>query len=164
MAEEPEEEIGALAEAPSAPQPAPAAPESVMPAAADDKEGSAFAAVASAGPESSAVATAPAPEGPEARQNESELAAAWAQWKQIRESVVGPQLATQIADVAAGQIKEAERKSEAVPDQQNVAEASVASTPGNPTAIANIVDSVLAELKPKLVEEIARKLGKDRKD
>lgn len=164
IAAEPEEEIGALAEAPSAPQPAPAAPESVMPAAADDKEGSAFAAVASAGPESSAVAKAPAPEGPEARQNESELAAAWAQWKQIRESVVGPQLATQIADVAAGQIKEAERKSEAVPDQQNVAEASVASTPGNPTAIANIVDSVLAELKPKLVEEIARKLGKDRKD
>ena len=29
----------------------------------------------------------------------------------------------------------------------------------DPRAIANIVDSVLAELRPKIVEEISRKLG-----
>ena len=32
-----------------------------------------------------------------------------------------------------------------------------------PAAIASIVDSVLAELKPKLVEEIARKMNSDKK-
>jgi len=34
----------------------------------------------------------------------------------------------------------------------------------DPTAIANIVDSVLAELRPKIVEEIARKLADTKKD
>jgi hypothetical protein len=29
------------------------------------------------------------------------------------------------------------------------------------TAIASIVDSVLADLKPKLMEEIAKKMGKE---
>jgi twitching motility two-component system response regulator PilH len=142
----------------------------------DQRQGSAFAAVAAAGPSESgmpasgvATASQPAPKAPEQQQNESELAAAWAQWKQIRESVVGPQLATQIADVAASQIKEAEEKTEVPGELQTAAEPQAApdtpasAPPSNPTAIANIVDSVLAELKPKLVEEIAKKLGKEKK-
>lgn len=36
-------------------------------------------------------------------------------------------------------------------------------TATDPTAIANIVDSVLAELKPKLMEEIARKMAREKK-
>jgi hypothetical protein len=146
----------------------PYAPPEAAPAM-DDQEGSAFAAVASAGPaESVAPSTgSPAPQAeaaPGQRQNESELAAAWAQWKQIRESVVGPQLATQLADVAASQIKEVAQKTEMSVESQSAPEPSSMGPPSNPTAIANIVDSVLAELKPKLVEEIARKLGKEKQD
>jgi hypothetical protein len=91
---------------------------------------------------------------------EAELAAAWAQWKQIRESVVGPQLTAQIVDVAAAGLKETQAE-QASGETQSPEKSSTA--PSNPTAIANIVDSVLAELKPKLLEEIAKKLGKDKK-
>jgi hypothetical protein len=34
------------------------------------------------------------------------------------------------------------------------------SGPGSDTEVASIVDSVLADLRPKIVEEISRKLGK----
>jgi CheY-like chemotaxis protein len=99
------------------------------------------------------------PSVPETKANESELAAAWAQWKEIRETVVGSQLTSQIADVAAAGLKEAQ------PDNSftSTPEAEETSSAGNPTAIASIVDTVLAELKPKLMEEIARKLGDDNK-
>jgi CheY-like chemotaxis protein len=178
---EPDSEPAVEAVSSSQPEPEmetePAPPASVEAApVADDKRGSAFAAVAAAGPAESgmlasvvATASLPASAAPEQRQNESELAAAWAQWKQIRESVVGPQLATQIADATASQIKKAEETAEVATqpqvaaEPQAAAEPSAGSPPSNPTAIANIVDSVLAELKPKLVEEIARKLGKEKK-
>jgi len=96
---------------------------------------------------------------PVTKANESELAAAWAQWKQIRETVVGSQLTSQIADVAAAGLKDAQsdNSSTATPEAEETSSA------GNPTAIASIVDTVLAELKPKLMEEIARKLGDDNK-
>ena len=97
----------------------------------------------------------PAPS--ESNANESELAAAWAQWKQIRETVVGSQLTSQIADVAAAELKNAE-SAPASTDEEHASE----KPSGNPTAIASIVDSVLAELKPKLVEEIAKKLGNEK--
>src|SRR5262249_2208364 len=99
----------------------------------------------------------PASATPEPCANESELAAAWAQWKQIRETVVGSQLTSQIADVAAAELKSS--ASSATPTDP---EASPEKPTGNPTAIASIVDSVLAELKPKLVEEIAKKLGDEK--
>jgi len=103
-------------------------------------------------------ATSEAVSGPsESNANESELAAAWAQWKQIRETVVGSQLTSQIADVAAAELNNAE-SAPASTDQEHASE----KPSGNPTAIASIVDSVLAELKPKLVEEIARKLGSEK--
>jgi len=91
-----------------------------------------------------------------------------ASWKNIRDSI------------AASAAKPAPAKEEftetAVPD----AEATVAGThhsesaqspeaagkgaaANDPTAIANIVESVLAELRPKIVEEIARKLSDPKK-
>jgi CheY-like chemotaxis protein len=137
--------------------PAPAAksqPETVTAVAAAASAGSSSSEVSA--PEATAVASA-ATEGSapaaDSKPAEAELAAAWAQWKQIRESVVGPQLTAHIADVAAAGIKEAQ------PEQSSAA----AQSEENPAAIANIVDSVLAELKPKLMEEIAKKLGKDKK-
>jgi CheY-like chemotaxis protein len=99
---------------------------------------------------------------PGERQGESELAAAWANWKQIRESVIGSQidssqLGSQIADaVAAPKEDTAEAKSDSEPEDSH-------SAGEETTEIANIVDSVLADLKPKLMAEIAKKMGKEKK-
>lgn len=93
--------------------------------------------------------------------SESELAAAWQNWRQIRESIAGPQLTSQITDAAAagfkhirGEGKSNSQDTEAAASNRAAAEAST---------IAGIVDSVFAELKPKLMQEIARKLAEDRK-
>ena len=109
--------------------------------------------------------TAAAPEPPVAKSSgdstkkESEMAAntaaAWASWRRIRES--GDPIAAKDADgggsapvdaaamaVAAG--------AEKAPEQ--------ASAEDDPAAIASIVDSVLADLRPKIFEEVSRKMGK----
>lgn len=97
----------------------------------------------------------------ENQESESELAAAWQNWRQIRESIAGPQLTSQITDAAAagfkhirGEGKSNSQDTEAAASNRAAAEAST---------IAGIVDSVFAELKPKLMQEIARKLAEDRK-
>jgi hypothetical protein len=103
---------------------------------------------------SESVAAAPEPsEG----HGESELVAAWANWKQIRESVIGSQLTSQIADTVA-EVKE--QSSEPQPESQPGASSA---TEEETSEISNIVDSVLADLKPKLMAEIARKMGKEKK-
>jgi hypothetical protein len=104
----------------------------------------------------------PAPES-NGRQGESELAAAWANWKQIRESVIGSQLSgselsSQIADTVV-ELKES--SSAAQPESQQDA---FAATGDESSEISNIVDSVLADLKPKLMAEIAKKMGKESKN
>ncbi len=93
---------------------------------------------------------------PHERQGESELAAAWANWKQIRESVIGSQLSSQIAETVA-ELKES--SSEAQPEPQADA---ASGTEEETSEISNIVDSVLADLKPKLMAEIAKKMGKEK--
>jgi CheY-like chemotaxis protein len=132
------------------------------------KETAAYAAAASAG---SSAEPAPATESasqivssesvPAAaesgeRHGEPELAAAWANWRQIRESVVGSQLSSQIAETVA-ELKES--RVEAQPESQPDA---FSATAEEGSEIANIVDSVLADLKPKLMAEIARKMGKEK--
>ena len=106
------------------------------------------------------------------KQREAELAAAWQNWKQIRESIVGSQLTAQIVDAAATELKEgpaeevspvmSERDDETETAESESDESSNAA--GESTAIASIVESVLAELKPKLMEEIAKKMKTDKKD
>jgi len=91
-------------------------------------------------------------------QREAELAAAWANWKQLRDSVTTPQFTTQLADVAAASLE----NNHAEPPSPQAA-SSAGPSNGNTEevgAIASIVDSVLAELKPKLMEEIAKKMKK----
>ena len=90
---------------------------------------------------------------------ESETAAAWASWRKIRETG-GPKPA---------QPETSAKESEDVP-QDRAAMAVAAGAESNPEEatgsldsdpeIASIVDSVLADMRPKIVEEIARKLGK----
>lgn len=105
----------------------------------------------------------PPPETGE-RHGESDVAAAWANWRHIRESGVvsqpsvsqpgGFEVSSQIAETVA----EIQQSSvEAEPDSQADAPAEDSSE------ISNLVDSVLADLKPKLMAEIAKKMGKDKK-
>jgi hypothetical protein len=140
-------------------------------------ENAAYAAAASAGsgvPESSSPAESTtmveasdpqqihaAPAGPDSGK-ESELAAAWQNWKQIRESILGSPLPNDVAQAAAAAGFEEVRKEESA-DAQPAEEASSEGAPSEAAAIANIVDSVLAELKPKLMEEIRKKMKKDKK-
>ncbi len=92
---------------------------------------------------------------------EADLAAAWASWKQVRDSATGPQFASKIADSASAAINEI-HPDETRPKTEAEPEASPRAGEENGT-IALIVDSVLAEIKPKLMQEIARKMGKEKK-
>jgi CheY-like chemotaxis protein len=152
-------------------------------ASASEPATSAFAAAASAGTPVIAESTvnpecAPEPPVP------SEAAAAWENWQQIRNSVMAPQdtaaLAESVAEVAhASAISPSEEPGQSllsigVPPVSEGPSGSVdlAETPTHSSATAeslegealsSIVDSVLAELKPKLMEQIAKKLKAEKK-
>jgi CheY-like chemotaxis protein len=86
-----------------------------------------------------------------------------ANWKNIRDSIAGaaakPALAKEEFD-HADPVKSEFAKSET----ETITPAPSEKTPiTDAKAIASIVDSVLAELRPKIVEEIARKLGDPKK-
>ena len=92
----------------------------------------------------------------EVSKRESDTAAAWASWRKIRETGSGP------AAESFGQDSEE-------PTQDKAAMAVAAGAERNPEEVSNLdsdpeisslVDSVLADMRPKIVEEIARKLGK----
>jgi CheY-like chemotaxis protein len=107
-----------------------------------------------------AAAEVPANGVPE---REAELAAAWAQWRQIRDSIGSPSLAspapeTGLAAEPASGFKNIQR-----PEPAQPASRTTSSEPADAASIASIVDSMLAELRPKLVEEIARKMGQEKK-
>ncbi len=150
-------------------------------ASSEIKTEAAYAAAASAEP---APASAPAAEsapitpaatsesissaasGEDGKQYEAELnaatAAAWAHWRQIRESIADAPLTAQLAEAAASEFKDNHRDAPSAQQDSSV-EPSAAAVPSDPDLISSIVDSVLAELKPKLVEEIARKLAHEPK-
>jgi CheY-like chemotaxis protein len=106
---------------------------------------------------------------PGEKMREAEMAAAWENWKQIREAIVGDEFASHIAQAAAEELEasqaEAGKSSETGQQSADRDDAGDEATGDSdePAAIASIVDSVLAELKPKLVEEIARKMNSDKK-
>jgi two-component system chemotaxis response regulator CheY len=85
-------------------------------------------------------------------------AAAWASWQQIRESGdsnSGSELSSHQPESSAPQ--DAAAMAAAAGAEKAPEEASAES---ESAAIANIVDSVLADLRPKIFEEISRKMGK----
>ena len=150
------------------------------------KEESAYAAAASAGsasehvPQVEALASATvSPEIPTSTsfssaeatpQREAELAAAWQNWKQIRESFVSappPAEVTEAPAAAANAAPEelaAPAKAPEADEDAVEVEAAPSDAPGESTAIASIVDTMLAELRPKLVEEIAKKMSSEKKE
>ncbi len=88
-------------------------------------------------------------------------AAAWATWRQVRD--------TGKSEMAEAQPKESD-SSESAPAETNaraaaagaeqiLQEASAAAASGDSGNVASIVDSVLADLRPKLMEEISRKMS-----
>ena len=129
---------------------------------ASENEG-AFAAAAGASIDAIAPATsidAPEPDAkePGEAQRDSEMAAAWTNWKHIRESILGSQTAVQLsaAEQPPVAIDQPQASAEPVPADSAKAE------PNTSDAISSIVDNMLAELKPKLMEEIAKKLKSDK--
>ena len=145
------------------------------------------AAVATAEPPASETAIDPDHAFPPAHHRDEDeqppdVAAAWARWRQIRDSLASPEFTAHVADAAAAQLAaaaEAREEAPAAPEAHSAAdfkdirqEQPRAPQPEEPTPqvkaaaasadsaiISSIVENVLAELKPKLVEEIARKLG-----
>jgi twitching motility two-component system response regulator PilH len=159
-------------------------PEALEPAVA--KGESAYAAAAAAGSVSEHLSTvdavsatttsseitasaASASSGEVTPQREAELAAAWQNWKQIRESFANapPTKPVEEAPVAASVPQEeapAPAKAEEAEVEPVEVEAAASEPPGESTAIASIVDTMLAELRPKLVEEIAKKMNSEKKE
>jgi CheY-like chemotaxis protein len=114
------------------------------------------------------------------RQSEVELAAAWANWHQVRDSILGSQTAIQIADAEAGYKQQEkseppaaspvhrESQQEGQPESKAAeAEPQASGQPAETAAeapdVSSIVDNMLAELKPKLMEELTKKLAKEKK-
>jgi twitching motility two-component system response regulator PilH len=103
----------------------------------------------------------------EMAKKESEIAAttaaAWASWRRIRETGNSKGSADADTDLA-----KAEAQSDIPEDRAAMAAAAgaerspedVSRSAESDPEIASIVDSVLADLRPKIVEEISRKLGK----
>jgi hypothetical protein len=107
------------------------------------------------------VASSPVSEPDAERLTASEAAVAWQNWQQIRDSVMSAQSTEAIAHSVAEAAQAGDRS------PAPAAQIDSPSTTENHSnlalegaALASIVDSVLAELKPKLVEEIAKKLKK----
>jgi CheY-like chemotaxis protein len=102
------------------------------------------------------------------RLRESDMAAAWANWNHIRESIVGSDSTTHVEDANAGYRdsgKEDPPSSAMSNEDASSAEDASSSEPVQTEAseIASIVDTMLAELKPKLMEEIAKKMDTEKK-
>lgn len=183
-------------EQPAASQPTEAIAAAAIPEPVEAPQQAAYAAAASMGSaigettvSTDTVAASITPEAAQTAEStqppqDSELASAWASWKQIRESVVSPQATSQIAEAAASALSMESAAAESasaetalsesalvdsVSAESNQSEASAAGEPEAGAAgedseeIANIVDSVLSDLKPKLMKEIAKKMGKGKR-
>ena len=147
--DEHDEDLVAAAAFEQAPVISAQAPETAKAAPSDE-----VAAASSAAPEPAVLAASVCETPREAPHKESDIAAttaaAWASWRRIRES---------------GDPKDASHKGEDQPagsrDEAAMAVAAGAEkAPEEGPEIASIVDSVLADLRPKIVEEISRKLKK----
>jgi CheY-like chemotaxis protein len=118
-------------------------------------------------------------------------AAAWASWRQIRETSSHPQVSPQQSAVPAksqdlakteSSNSDAEREAktfevrppaaepaamavaagaESAPEDHSASPAAPSAV--DPSAVASIVDSMLAEMRPKIMEEITRKLAAEKK-
>jgi len=94
----------------------------------------------------------------EMAKRESETAAAWASWRKIRESGDSKSSITSSSESEEATTSKDAAMAVAAGAEHNPEDAA-GSLESDPE-IASIVDSVLADMRPKIVDEIARKLGK----
>jgi hypothetical protein len=87
-------------------------------------------------------------------------AAAWASWRQIRESGDSKTLSEKTSDFDAASTPPDTAARAVAAGAEKTPEEVSAESGSDPEAIASIVDSVLADLRPKIFEEISRKMGK----
>jgi CheY-like chemotaxis protein len=129
----------------------------------DSGSGAAFAAAASASEafaQTNAVSASSSESDPPAG---SESSAAWDNWQRIRDTVITERATEAIAESVsemAQAVVSPQNDVPAVPPAQDAAPSQPAS---GSDALSNIVDSVLAELKPRLLAEIAKQLANDKK-
>jgi twitching motility two-component system response regulator PilH len=105
-------------------------------------------------------------------QREAQLAAstaaAFANWREVRDSVLGSKSTPEVSPAAAGtpsaELKEIKGLKQDEPTQPETAMAAAASAESSATDpnLSSIVDNMLAELKPKLMAELAEKLKKEK--
>jgi CheY-like chemotaxis protein len=140
--------------------------EQVSPMAEEVPADTAFAAAASASAGVFAVSTelSGIPENA-TEAVPSEAAAAWQNWQQIRDSVMSPQsasaLAESVAEIAQSSLPALSGSETA--EFKAPKDASMQNSGLDSSALASIVDNVLADLKPRLMEEIAKKLAAEKK-
>ena len=128
----------------------PQSPSPAEDAAASGKSADSFVEVASAAaPQAAPSADRSAPEDEIDSRTKAQMDAAWSNWHDIRNTVVAPKLADQIEEVTEASAKE----------EAKTPDASIAGARESSSEIASIVDTMLAEMRPKLLEEIARKLA-----
>jgi len=132
----------------------------------DEISGAAFAATASAsGSSSQAVSGSATSETPAP----AETAASLDNWERVRETVVGQQVAEAIAQSVASMAEKNASVRNELPgeDETNspsqAAQGDKATKPAGGDPLSSIVDNVLAELKPRLLAEIAKQLASDKK-
>jgi CheY-like chemotaxis protein len=93
----------------------------------------------------------------------SEASAAWDNWQRIRDTVITPRATEAVAESVSEMAQAAvspQNDPPAAPPAQDAAPLPPAS---GSDALSNIVDSVLAELKPRLLAEIAKQLANEKK-
>jgi hypothetical protein len=175
-APEPEVAPAAVSETASTTEQGVETPPSIETSATAAVEASSLPSADASSSETSEVSSEPAEPEIDRKDSHAEAlrAAAWANWHQIRDSIVGStsaalaasdQTQPQQPEETASTPQTADASSHESETMAAAASAgSASSTAAEAGAIANIVDSVLAELRPKIVEEIARKLGNDKKN
>jgi two-component system chemotaxis response regulator CheY len=148
------------------------------PATTQEEAAEAAPVAMTAAVESTAIASSSEPAAPISKPAEpdhevAKTAAAWASWQQVHETVSTtqgaeePSAAQNLDKDHAERVQDEAAKAAAQVEKEVLAAAAAAgatsegsASPSNDTAIASIVEGVLAELKPRLVEEIAKKLKK----
>jgi twitching motility two-component system response regulator PilH len=99
-------------------------------------------------------------------------AAAWANWREVRESVLGskstPETAQAANETPSADLEELKKQNglnidePTQPEAAKAAAASADSSASSDPNLSSIVDNMLAELKPKLMAELAEKLKKEK--
>ena len=111
--------------------------------------------------ESAAAGFAPITSAPETgldHETVKTTAAAWASWRQIRDTSKGGETSADPGDFPARDSAPEDTNAKAVAaGAEQIDQAEAASQ--NPSDVASIVDSVLADLRPKLMAEISRKMS-----